>query len=55
MSFSLFPGRRRPHYRETPNQLQYMAEVGDALDLDRDGLPEHTTIYKSFERLKMWV
>jgi hypothetical protein len=39
-------------YRETPNRLKYMAEVRDALDLDRDNLPNHTTIYKSFGRLK---
>jgi IS5 family transposase len=32
-----------------------MTEIRDALDLDRDGLPAHTTIYKSFDRLKMWV
>ncbi|CDK40347.1 ISH9-type transposase [Halorubrum sp. AJ67] len=42
-------------YRETPNRLKYMAEVRDALDLDQDDLPDHTTIYKSFDRLKMWV
>ncbi|GAB7011477.1 hypothetical protein JCM31271_34200 [Halorubrum trueperi] len=32
-----------------------MAEVRDALDLDRDDLPDHTTIYESFDRLKIWV
>ena len=32
-----------------------MDEVRDALDLDRGDLPDHTTIYKSFDRLKMWV
>jgi hypothetical protein len=32
-----------------------MAEVRDALDLDRDDLPDYSTIYKSFDRLKMWV
>ena len=32
-----------------------MAEVRDALGLDRDDLPDHTTLYKSFDRLKMWV
>ncbi|SNR61244.1 Transposase domain [Halorubrum vacuolatum] len=42
-------------YRETSNRLKYMAEVRDALDLDRDDIPDHTTIYKSFDRLKMWV
>jgi len=42
-------------YRETPNRLKYMDEVRDALGLDRDDLPDHTTIYKSFDRLKMWV
>ncbi|WP_233565439.1 IS5 family transposase [Halorubrum sp. Atlit-26R] len=42
-------------YRETPNRLEYMAEVRDALDLDQDPLPDYTTLYKSFDRLKMWV
>ena len=32
-----------------------MAEIRDALDLDRDDLPDYSTIYKSFDRLKMWV
>lgn len=38
-------------YRETPNRLKYMAE--DALNFDRDDLPDHTTLYKSFDRLKI--
>ncbi|NLV08377.1 IS5 family transposase [Halomicrobium sp. HM KBTZ05] len=42
-------------YRETPNRLEYMAEIRDALNLDRDDLPDYTTIYKSFDRLEMWV
>jgi len=42
-------------YRETPNRLEYMAELRDILDLDQDELPDYTTIYKSFDRLKMWV
>ncbi|GAD52477.1 LOW QUALITY PROTEIN: putative transposase [Halarchaeum acidiphilum MH1-52-1] len=42
-------------YRETPNRLKYMAEIRDGLGLDRNDLPEYTTIYKSFDRLKMWV
>ena len=42
-------------YRETPNRLKYLTEIRDALDLDRDDLPDFTTIYKSFDRLKMWV
>ena len=42
-------------YRETPNRLMYMAEIRDVLGLDRDGLPDYSTIYKSFDRLKMWV
>ena len=42
-------------YRETPNRLEYMAEIRDVLDLDRDDLPDYSTIYKSFDRLKMWV
>jgi len=42
-------------YRETPNRLKYMAELRDILELDQDDLPDYTTIYKSFDRLKMWV
>jgi IS5 family transposase len=42
-------------YRETPNRLKYLTEVRDALGLDRDDLPDYSTIYKSFDRLKMWV
>ena len=42
-------------YRETPNRLNYMTEVRDALGLDRNDLPDYSTIYKSFDRLKMWV
>jgi IS5 family transposase len=42
-------------YRETPNRLEYMAEIRDVLGLDRDNLPEFSTVYKSFDRLKMWV
>ncbi len=42
-------------YRETPNRLEYMAEIRDVLDLDRYDLPDYSTIYKSFDRLKMWV
>jgi len=32
-----------------------MAEIRDALGLDPDDLPDYSTIYKSFDRLKMWV
>ena len=39
-------------YRETPNRLKYMAEIRDVLGLDRDDLPDYSTIYKSFDRLK---
>jgi len=42
-------------YRETPNRLKYLAEIRDVLGLDRDELPDYSTIYKSFDRLKMWV
>ncbi|TMT81729.1 IS5 family transposase [Haloterrigena sp. H1] len=42
-------------YRETPNRLKYMTEVRDVLGLDREDLPDYSTIYKSFDRLKMWV
>jgi len=43
------------NYRETPNRLQYMAEVRNTLYLDRDDLLNHTTLYKSLDRLKMWL
>jgi IS5 family transposase len=42
-------------YRETPNRLEYMAEIRDVLGLDRNDLPELSTIYKSFDRFKMRV
>ena len=42
-------------YRETPNRLKYMTEICDVLGLDRENLPDYSTIYKSFDRLKMWV
>jgi len=42
-------------YRETPNRLEYIAEICGALNLDQDESPDYTTIYKSFDRLKMWV
>jgi len=42
-------------FRETENRLEYMAEIRDVLGLDRDDIPDSSTIYKSFDRLKMWV
>jgi hypothetical protein len=42
-------------YRETPNRLKYRTEIRDVLGLGRDDLPDYSTIYKSFDRLKMWV
>ena len=39
-------------YRETPNRLEYMAEIRDVLGLDRDDLPEFSTVYKSFDGSK---
>jgi len=42
-------------YRETPHRLRYMTEIRDALGLDRDDLPDYSTIYKSFDWPKMWV
>ena len=38
-----------------PNRLEYMAKIRDVLELDQDDLPDYSTIYKSFDRLKMWV
>jgi len=32
-----------------------MAEIRDALGLDQTISPDYSTIYKSFDRLKMWV
>ena len=32
-----------------------MAEFRDILELEKDDLLDYTTIYKSFDRLKMWV
>jgi|GEM_PF-2847724 len=32
-----------------------MTEVRDVLGLDRENLPDYSTIYKSFDRLNMWV
>jgi hypothetical protein len=31
-----------------------MTEIRDALGLDRDELPDYSTIYKSLDQLKMW-
>jgi hypothetical protein len=42
-------------YPETPNRLEYMTEICDALSLDPDNLPDFTMIYKSFDQLEMWV
>ena len=41
--------------RETPNRLEYMTEMCEVLGLDPDDLPDFTTLYKSFDRLEMWV
>jgi len=32
-----------------------MTEICDVLGLNPDDLPDYTTIYKSFDRLEMWV
>ncbi len=50
--FRLEDGQR---YRETSNRLKYMAEIRVALEIARDDLTGYTTLYKSFDRLKMWV
>jgi len=39
-------------YRETPSRLKYMTEIRDVLGLDQEYLPDYSTIYKSFDRLK---
>ena len=35
--------------------LDYMGEISEILEPDRESLPDCTTIYKSFDRFKMWV
>jgi len=40
-------------HREPPNRLKYMTEIRNVLGLDEDDHPNHSTIYKSFGRLKM--
>lgn len=42
-------------FRETYNRLRYLAEIRGVLGLDRDELLDYSTIYKAFDRLKMWV
>jgi len=42
-------------YRKTPNRLEYVTEIRDALGLDPDDLPEFTTLYRSFDWLEMWI
>ena len=42
-------------YRTTENRLEYLTEIREVLDLNQGDVPEYTTIYKSFDRLKMWV
>ncbi len=42
-------------YRETPNRLKYLTEICDVLGLDREKLPDYSTVYKPFDRLKMSV
>ena len=39
------------NYRETPNRLQYMTEIRDVLGLDRDDLPDYSTIYREARRV----
>lgn len=35
--------------------MNYLAGVRGSLGLDRDDPPDYSTIYKSFDWLKMWV
>lgn len=42
-------------YRETENRLEYMGDIREVLELDREDVPDYTTIYKAFDRFKMWV
>ena len=34
--------------------MKYITKIRDVLGLDRDELPELTTIHESFDRLKIW-
>jgi len=34
-------------YRETPNRLEYMAELRELLDLDQNKLPDYTALLNS--------
>lgn len=42
-------------YRKTINRVSYFTEVCEVLGLDPENLPDFTTLYKSFDRLEMWV
>ena len=42
-------------YRETENRLACYSELRQILELDLDDVPDYSTIYKSFDRFKMWV
>ena len=42
-------------YRETTNRLEYLADIREELGLERGNVPKPSTIYKAFDRFKMWV
>ncbi|SEP16978.1 Transposase DDE domain-containing protein [Halogranum amylolyticum] len=42
-------------FRETANRLKYMGDIRDVLELDRSDVPDHTTLNKSSDPMKMWV
>jgi IS5 family transposase len=42
-------------YRETENRLRCFSELREILELDRNDVPDYSTIYKSFNRFNMPV
>ena len=42
-------------FRETENRLKYTGEIHEVLELEKQNVPDYTTLKKSFDRFKMWV
>ena len=40
-------------FREIANRLTYTGDIRDVLELDRNDVPDYTTLNKSFDRFKM--
>ena len=47
--------RQLANRRGEARRSQYMTEICAALGLDPNDLPDFTTLYKSFDRLEMWI